>query len=379
MDATTATGRGGTRQAMTETPLGPEPGPLQAGWRRFAASEHSVGGALYVPSRRGLQALPGLGRRRLPLIVALHGCGQTAGDFAIGTRFAELADQKGFAVLFPESQRTAETVALNPFGCWVWWARANQTRDGEPAKIVALVDRARAAEPRLARRRFCVTGLSSGAAMATILGAVFPDRVSAVASHAGVAFSAAEVDQPSLPKWLGGGGDAAAALAAFNPLNLVNLARWGKSSLAALEKADGAAADHAERIIATRREADADSATVALLVVHGDDDRTVDPGHARQLILQALQVADLLDNGADDGSVRTVASEREEGRGGAGKYPFVRRDYNDRSGRFVARMIRIGQLGHAWSGGSPAGSYTDPEGPDATTLTWQFFRDHGDL
>jgi len=363
---------------VTETMLGPEPGPEKDGWRRFDASEHSVGGVLYVPPRSANLSLL-TGRRKLPLIVALHGCKQTAGDFAIGTRFAELAAEKGFAVLFPESQRTPETVALNPFGCWVWWASVNQTREGEPAKIVALVERARAAEPRLGSKRFCVTGLSSGAAMATILGAVFPDQVAAVASHAGVAFSAAEVEQPSLPSWFGGAAGPVAALSTFSPLNMVNLSRWGSSSLSALEKADGAAAEHAARIVATRREAEAHESLVAVLVVHGDADETVDPGHARQLILQALQVADLLDNSADDNSVRTVASLREESQGGPGKYPVVRRDYNDKAGNFVARMIRVGKLGHAWSGGSPAGSFTDPLGPDATTLTWQFFRDHGDL
>lgn len=354
---------------MTAAILGPAPGAEQDGWRRFEASEHSVGGTLFVPAKG----------RDLPLVVALHGCKQTAGDFAIGTRFADLAAEKGFAVLFPESQRTPETVALNPFGCWVWWSSLNQTREGEPAKIVALVERARAAEPRLGAKRFCVTGLSSGAAMATILGAVFPDQVAAVAAHAGVAFSAAEVEQPSLPSWFGGTADPMAALTAFNPLNVFNLARWGSSSLSALEKADGAATGHAGRIVETRRAALAQHHLMAVMVVHGDADTVVDPGHARQLILQALQVADLLDNGADDNSVNTVADRKEEGKAGAGAYPFVHRDYHDKSGNFVARMIRIGKLGHAWSGGSPAGSFTDPLGPDATALTWEFFRDHGDL
>ena len=364
---------------MTGAATDAAPGPIRAGWRRFPATPISVGGALYVPPRRGLSALPGMGGRRLKLVVALHGCGQTAGDFAIGTGFAALAAEKGFAVLFPETRRSAETVALNPFGCWVWWSSANQSRDGEAAQIVALVDRALAAEPRLARRRVCVTGLSSGAAMATILGAVYPDRVAAVAAHAGVAFSAAEVEQPRLPNWFAGGVDPVTTLSAFTPLNLMNLARWGRSSLQALEKAGPAEAGQAARIVATRREALAHDSRVAVMAVHGDVDPVVDPAHARQLVLQALQVADILDTDADDSAVRAVATLREEGRGGRGDYPVIRRDFHDKAGRFVARRISIGKLGHAWSGGSPAGSFTDPLGPDATRLTWEFFRDHGDL
>ena len=72
-------------------------------------------------------------------------------------------------------------------------------------------------------------------------------------------------------------------------------------------------------------------------------------------------------------------TRREESRGGRGNYPMIRRDFHDKAGRFVARGISIGKLGHAWSGGSPAGSFTDLLGPDATRLTWEFFRDHGDL
>jgi poly(3-hydroxybutyrate) depolymerase len=96
-------------------------------------------------------------------------------------------------------------------------------------------------------------------------------------------------------------------------------------------------------------------------------------------VLPALQVADILDTDADDSAVRAVATLRQESRGGRGDYPMIRRDFHDKAGRFVARRISIGKLGHAWSGGSPAGSFTDPLGPDATRLTWEFFRDHGDL
>lgn len=347
--------------------LGRTAGPQLDGWRRFAVSDVSVGGTLYVPPSGG---------DVLPLVVALHGCRQTAGDFAFGTRFAELADAEGFAVLFPESVRTDAAHPLNPRGCWIWWSAINQTRAGEPGLIAALLRRVYATEPRLKPIRACVTGLSSGAAMATILGAVYPDLVRAVAAHAGVAYSAAEVRTPTLPIWFSATPDARSALATFSPLNWYRLYRWSTEGLDVLETPDGLADLHAARILAHRAAVPVNPpGPVRVLVVHGDADQTVDALHARELIKQVLQVADLIDNDTDDDSVDTRADAIRDSVGGAGNYPVRTRDYHDAHGALVGRLVEIGQLGHAWSGGSPAGSYTDPLGPVATELTWRFFRD----
>lgn len=335
-----------------------------AGWRRFEETDESVGGALFVPDRG----------EALQLVVALHGCRQTAGDFAIGTGFADLAAQEGFAVLFPESVRTEAASRLNPLGCWVWWAAANQTRGGEPGLIAGLMDRARAAEPRIAPARACITGLSSGAAMATILAAVYPDKIRAVASHAGVAFSAAEVDQPSLPTWFEKVADPQAALAAYSPLNWYRLCRWARDAPAAMGRPDARAEARARRIVGLREQLAETDIRVRALVVHGDADATVDPSHARQLIVQILQVAGLTET-EDEGCIDTLAQIRDETRAGDGAYPMRMQEYRNDEGRLIARLVRIGRLGHAWSGGSPAGTYTDAHGPDATALTWAFFRD----
>ncbi len=343
------------------------PGPTQNGWRRFEADKTSVGGALFVPETGG---------DALPLVVALHGCRQTAGDFAVGTRFAELAAREGFAVLFPESVRSDTALRLNPLGCWVWWAEANQRRDGEPGLIAALLARVRTAEPRIAPVRACVTGLSSGAAMATILAAVCPDQVRSVATHSGVAYSAAAVAKPTLPGWFSGTADPTAALRAFRPLNWYKLTRWATEGLEVMVDPERPEASPREIVEQLRAAMPEGVRPVTVLVLHGMSDTVVVPGHARELIKQVMQVADLIDNDEDDESIAREATQTRTGVGGTGGYPIELRDYATASGRIIARLVEVEGLGHAWSGGSPAGSYTDPEGPDATEIVWEFFRDH---
>jgi poly(hydroxyalkanoate) depolymerase family esterase len=95
-------------------------------------------------------------------------------------------------------------------------------------------------------------------------------------------------------------------------------------------------------------------AGVPLIVFHGDADTTVAPVSAEKLIASLGQglSADIHRDGA---CTRTV--------------------YRDRSGSVVAEKWAVPGGGHAWFGGSPAGSYTDPRGPDATAEMLRFFLD----
>ncbi|HEX3212313.1 MAG TPA: PHB depolymerase family esterase [Actinomycetota bacterium] len=93
---------------------------------------------------------------------------------------------------------------------------------------------------------------------------------------------------------------------------------------------------------------------VPLLVFQGDRDTTVAPVNAQALLAPWAGTA----------TAETVA--------GAG---WTRRVYRDGDGRVVAEWWTVDQLGHAWSGGSPDGSYTDPAGPDASAELVRFFRD----
>lgn len=267
--------------------------------RRFGNAAGSRNYKLYVP--------PGHGGGPMPLLVMLHGCKQNPDDFAAGTRMNELAQQHGFVVAYPEQTRPA-----NGSNCWNWFQAPHQGRDGgEPAILVGIVGDVAEQHPIDPRRVF-VAGLSAGAAMAVILGARYPDVFAAVGAHSGLPLGAAH--------------DVGSAFAAMHGGASVNAA---------------AAMQH----------------SVATIVFHGDQDRTVVVANADAIVGQAL--------GAHSGAAlerETLASD-----------DCTRTLYRDTAGRVHIEQWLVHGGAHAWSGGSAAGSHTQPNGPDASAEMVRFF------
>ena len=125
-------------------------------------------------------------RPHAPLVVALHGCLQSAAQFDDESGWTKMADRWGFAVVFPQ-QRLSNNYA----GCFNWFFPFNATRgSGEVASIKAMVDRM-VGDYGLNTRRVYVMGLSAGAATASNLLATYPDVFAAGAIVAGVPFGCA--------------------------------------------------------------------------------------------------------------------------------------------------------------------------------------------
>lgn len=117
----------------------------------------------------------------LPLVVMLHGCGQTADDFAPGTGMNELAESAQCLVLYPE-QSTQESWNRR----WNWYDKAHHERDeGEPALIAGLT-RSVIEQYEGDAASVSIAGLSSGGAMAVIMGRTYPDLLPAVGCHSGL-------------------------------------------------------------------------------------------------------------------------------------------------------------------------------------------------
>ncbi|MFF4381359.1 PHB depolymerase family esterase [Kitasatospora sp. NPDC001547] len=105
-----------------------------------------------------------------PLVVALHGCVQSATDYYRNSGWTKFADQYGFAVVFPQTSS-----ANNSLSCFSWFDANEAARGvGEAESVVEMVTKAESLYGSDSHRVF-VTGLSAGGGMAADLLADYPD------------------------------------------------------------------------------------------------------------------------------------------------------------------------------------------------------------
>jgi poly(hydroxyalkanoate) depolymerase family esterase len=271
----------------------------------------------------------------VPLIMMLHGCRQTAVDFATGTHMNQLAEEYNFIVVYPQQTSKA---SIN--GCWNWYDPVHQFRDGGEPSILAgivLAIEENTTQWTIDSCRVYVTGISAGAAMSVILGATYPDIFAAVGVHSGVEYRAAT-----------GLKDLLSAMRRGGP----NPARQGKAAYDAM----GSLA----RVVPT-------------IVFQGTSDVIVNRVNGDQVVQQWMQTARLASHGiyaADFVNPTSVTTDLAPG----GRTYIVYR-WCDSNGNEVQVYWRVNGLGHAWSGGNGA-SFTDPRGPDASLAMYTFFMKH---
>ena len=209
-----------------------------------------------------------------------------------------------------------QPVSANPSKCWNWFNAGDQSRDrGEPFLIAGLT-RKIMGDAAVDSARVYAAGLSAGGAAAAIMGSAYPDIYAAIGVHSGLACGAAK-DLPSA----------------------LNAMRQGGASLK-----NGA------------------SRPLPTIVFHGDSDNTVNPINSDQVIAQSKAGAEF--------RAKIVQGQSKGG------IKYTRSIQSDQSGRSVLEQWTLHGAGHAWSGGNPAGSFTDPRGPDASREMLRFFREH---
>lgn len=142
-----------------------------------------------------------------PLVVVLHGCLQTAGAYDHHSGWSRLADEAGFALLYPEQQR-----ANNPNLCFNWFQPGDVRRGaGEVLSIRQMIE-AMVTTHRLDRKRIFITGLSAGGAMAAAMLATYPEIFAGGSIIAGLAYGSASTIPEAFDRMRGHGGPDEAAL-----------------------------------------------------------------------------------------------------------------------------------------------------------------------
>lgn len=278
---------------------------------RFDGDAGSLRYKLFVPS--SYVGAP------MPLIVMLHGGGQNADDFALGTGMNALAERHACLVAYPEQSSSA-----NWSMCWNWFDQAHHHRgQGEPALIAGVTKKIQT-DYAVDRTRVYVAGLSAGGAMAIILARTYPDLFAAVGCHSGLAHGSAT--------------DRFGAMRAMQ---------------------DGVAPD---ALVDARP-----AASIPVIVFHGDLDGTVHPKNGIGVVQQCI-----------DGYAAQVRSRNGEitltkERGTRAGRGFIRHVHRSETGHVLAEHWMVTGTGHAWSGGDRRGSYTDANGPDASKEMLRFF------
>ncbi len=127
---------------------------------------------------------PANAKANAPLVVALHGCTQTAADYA-NVGWNELADKYAFHVVYAEQSTTN-----NAMRCFTWYGAGLARDKGENASIKQMVDKMKA-DASIDGKRVFVTGLSAGGAETALMLAMWPDVFAAGAPIAGLPYDCA--------------------------------------------------------------------------------------------------------------------------------------------------------------------------------------------
>ena len=249
----------------------------------------------------------------LPLVVMLHGCTQDPDAFAASTQMNGHADAEPCYVLYP-----AQSYRANSLGCWNWFRRSDQRGDaGESSHIAEMTRHVMNRLPVDARRVY-VAGFSAGGAMAAIMTGAYPKLFAAACVHSGLARGAAR--------------SAFSAMTAMQGYS-------GRGSLTPV------------------------STPVPTIVFHGDRDGSVHPRNGDAVLLSAT-------------SGKRYETRVRQAEQTAGAHAYTRTRYLDPEGQTVLEGWRVHGAGHAWFGGSSAGTFTDARGPDATQAMLRFFSEH---
>ncbi|WP_343733436.1 PHB depolymerase family esterase [Duganella sp.] len=250
------------------------------------------------------------------LIVMLHGCQQTATQFAQGTGMNLRADKAGYAVLYPQ-QLTSHQAQR----CWKWYDRATQAGGGDVPTIISMIHKVLSDYP-INRRRIYVAGISAGAGMANILALNHPALFAAMGLHSGPVFGAAQ-----------------------NTLTGIGIMHHGAGL-----RADTAAHDILQR--------QPQFPGMPAILIQGEADTVVRPVNQAQLMRQSLLLNRLAGPAKLTHNARSRLHDFYVGR------------------KLMLRVVQIDDLEHAWSGGDATLPFNAKAGPNASKLMLEFFVRH---
>ena len=295
-----------------------------------AEAGRTVFGKTTTPSgtREYMLHVPPGAQKGRPLVVYLHGCSERNDAAAVASGYNRLASKENFYVVYPDQPADA-----NGNKCWNWFIPDHQHRGtGEPG-IIAAITRSVIRRYAIDSRRVFVTGISAGGAMANVMAATYPELWAAVGAEAGAQYR----------------GYPCVSVPCVVPPE--TSAQWAYEEMGTRAR------------------------QIPFFAIVGDIDAVSPAENTERSVRMWLGIDDLVDNGADDGTVARSPQSTREGavRGG---YTLLDRPICITRLRHRRALARRRDEPRALGRSTRIRTTPDPKGPDAAAASWRFFAAH---
>lgn len=269
-----------------------------------------------------------------PLLLLLHGCKQNPDIILEGTRFDEIAVRKNFYVIAPE-----QSILENIDHCWNWFLSYEQKRTqfNQMGQMIAGIQ-TMISGSQVDPNQVYLAGISAGGVMGHNLVSCYPDVFRGAALSAGLAYKIAEDLY-----------EASTVLDShhFKAPDYLGKAAWNCGNAGAPRRLD------------------------RMLLVHGEDDKRVDPFHSRLISDVNKVTLDYYDDGRKNNSAKPVVTENLRTQR---NFTFTITDKRYSTVNFSERLILVKGMAHAWGGGKPISENFDPDAPSTTDFIVNYFQ-----
>lgn len=303
---------------------GPEPGTTTTlTWGNGAGAHEYI---VYTPAGWTPSA-------SMPLMVVVHGCQTSADQQMRASLFNPLADERGFVVVYPDTNASQNAAPGPTARCWQFPFPSNWKRDSGDLAAIAGITRSVTDAWGVDAERVYLAGMSAGGFTTSNLSAAYPDLYAASV----VASAGAYADGTCLAQ------------------NLVAMPVSLSASMA-------------------RTQMGSRARVVPRMVIGGDADLGIPRTCADKSLQQALRTNNLVLSRSQYGPTSLLPSSTAQHQVPGGR-SYTVADYTDGQGCVVGRRILVRGMGHYWSGGSQEprlASFTDPSGPNGAEATWDF-------
>jgi len=272
--------------------------------------------------------------QEVPLIVALHGCSQTASQFATSTKLNKMAEKYNFIVIYPQ-QSTMRQVLM----CWSFFSSTSRNST-EPKMIVNMVNQVKS-QYSIDNDQVFVCGFSAGGAMASTLALCYPDVFAAASVTSGLMHNSC------------------------NMMTYATAMLYGSSNS---PTSTGRSAYSS---------AGSKAHVIPIITFHGLTDTTVNVVNSYQIMTQFATFNDLADDGKLNSSIRGDSDKQTT------TPTYIHYEHYDANGDVIMERYVVSELAgiyaHVWNGGDGISYNNAASTIDQTQLMLDFwFRTTGD-